>query len=543
MANLLTFVDLLKLLAYLAFFTILTVFYGIPIYIIRDLYMTVRSFTKRISDYIKYQAATRDMNARYPDATAEDLASDGTCIVCREEMKPWAGIIQPGTPAPPNTTTNERQRPKKLPCGHILHFSCLQSWLERQQACPICRRSVFTAPPAPTGLGAEANGQPAAPGAPGANNANPANPNQHQARPHNRNEGRIFRFRLGPLRLQFGGGRVNAQQDRDQFVQDLFARLRDQRNANGINRPAQQFVATPDDPTGTAARIELASQAAALNAETVATHGANNESVDSVHPAVRSAVSHMQLDILEAQIRQEINSLTLANSRITGLRALLSELDRARALERIQIPGLQQIRGRAIGLPPLPGVPRFGVQQGVPNLNGIVVPPGWTLVPLNPVPVPTPTVAAAEASSASVASAAALTTAPGPYSVPAPTSQNTATPASSTSPSSTTTSSPSSAVNSPETHPLSDPVPATASSTAPLVPTPTWSFSGTPATATTSSSEDKSESVKEGKRPVSEPVGVPETVVEPPTPVRERECNEKGKGKQAFVEDAGGEDA
>ena len=26
--------------------------------------------------------------------------------------------------------------PKKLPCGHIFHFQCLRSWLERQQSCP-----------------------------------------------------------------------------------------------------------------------------------------------------------------------------------------------------------------------------------------------------------------------------------------------------------------------------------------------------------------------------------------------------------------------
>jgi E3 ubiquitin-protein ligase synoviolin len=33
--------------------------------------------------------------------------------------------------------------PKKLPCGHIFHFYCLRSWLERQQSCPTCRRSVL----------------------------------------------------------------------------------------------------------------------------------------------------------------------------------------------------------------------------------------------------------------------------------------------------------------------------------------------------------------------------------------------------------------
>jgi len=38
--------------------------------------------------------------------------------------------------------------PKKLICGHIFHFHCLRSWLERQQTCPTCRRPVIQAPPA-----------------------------------------------------------------------------------------------------------------------------------------------------------------------------------------------------------------------------------------------------------------------------------------------------------------------------------------------------------------------------------------------------------
>jgi E3 ubiquitin-protein ligase synoviolin len=36
-----------------------------------------------------------------------------------------------GGAAPPT-----REKPKKLNCGHIFHFGCLRSWLERQQSCP-----------------------------------------------------------------------------------------------------------------------------------------------------------------------------------------------------------------------------------------------------------------------------------------------------------------------------------------------------------------------------------------------------------------------
>ena len=81
------------------------------------------------------------MDQRYPNATTEELTamSDRTCIICREEMtavgNPETLQAQPAqAPAPgpdgPNVT------PKKLPCGHIFHFNCLRSWLERQQNCP-----------------------------------------------------------------------------------------------------------------------------------------------------------------------------------------------------------------------------------------------------------------------------------------------------------------------------------------------------------------------------------------------------------------------
>ena len=59
---------------------------------------------------------------RYPWATKEELEfSDKICIICREEL----------------------DEAKKLSCGHMFHFGCLRSWLERQQACPTCRTSLL----------------------------------------------------------------------------------------------------------------------------------------------------------------------------------------------------------------------------------------------------------------------------------------------------------------------------------------------------------------------------------------------------------------
>jgi E3 ubiquitin-protein ligase synoviolin len=123
--------DFLKLATYLAFFAVVLTFYGLPLNIIRDVYLTGVSFIGRVAQFHRYRNATRDMDQRYPNATAEELSgeADQTCIICREEM----AVLQPGEERPqdgPNMT------PKKLPCGHIFHFHCLRSWLERQQNCP-----------------------------------------------------------------------------------------------------------------------------------------------------------------------------------------------------------------------------------------------------------------------------------------------------------------------------------------------------------------------------------------------------------------------
>ncbi|KNE55162.1 hypothetical protein AMAG_01083 [Allomyces macrogynus ATCC 38327] len=164
--------DFFKLVNYLTFLGVVLTTYGLPLHILRDLYLTLRSFLLKVRDLVRYRRATRNMDARYPSATAEDLArlSDRTCIICREDMYapgeprpddadeivppvpvPAAaanGGMGAGTPPAPFTATathgtRRSQVPKKLPCGHVFHFGCLRSWLERQQSCPTCRRSVL----------------------------------------------------------------------------------------------------------------------------------------------------------------------------------------------------------------------------------------------------------------------------------------------------------------------------------------------------------------------------------------------------------------
>ncbi|KAI8338654.1 hypothetical protein BC941DRAFT_512777 [Chlamydoabsidia padenii] len=126
------FTDFFKLLTYVIFFVIICFYYQLPLHIVRDVYVTFRSFIQKCRDLYRYRRATRNMDQLYPDASLDDLSqsSDSTCIICREEM-----LV---------AVTNPVDRPKKLPCGHIFHFHCLRSWLERQQTCPTCRRSVLS---------------------------------------------------------------------------------------------------------------------------------------------------------------------------------------------------------------------------------------------------------------------------------------------------------------------------------------------------------------------------------------------------------------
>lgn len=137
-------VDFAKLLTYLIFCIVIFLNHGFPIHILRDVYMTLRSFMARWSDLLRYRRATRNMDEQYPDATAAELEASGdhTCIICREEMVARGEGSEQDADGP-NVT------PKKLACGHIFHFHCLRSWLERQQACPTCRRDVLSPARAP----------------------------------------------------------------------------------------------------------------------------------------------------------------------------------------------------------------------------------------------------------------------------------------------------------------------------------------------------------------------------------------------------------
>ncbi len=129
--------EVVRFLSYVVFFTIIFTYYGMPLHIVRDLWMSYVNLKRRLVIFNKYRKLTANMNERFPDASGEELAAcEHTCIICRDAMEVG----------------------KKLPCAHIFHLDCLRLWLQQQQSCPTCRADIPTsdAPPAPAAAPAAA---------------------------------------------------------------------------------------------------------------------------------------------------------------------------------------------------------------------------------------------------------------------------------------------------------------------------------------------------------------------------------------------------
>lgn len=64
--------------------------------------------------------------AALPSQTVQDVASLGeqnTCTICIEDFKDGDDL-------------------KTLPCLHIYHSACIDSWLQRDNSCPICKTPI-----------------------------------------------------------------------------------------------------------------------------------------------------------------------------------------------------------------------------------------------------------------------------------------------------------------------------------------------------------------------------------------------------------------
>ena len=115
------FFESLRFLAYIVFFLVVFTYYGLPLNIIRDLYLSFTSLRLKLKAFLTYRTLTSNMSARFPTATEEQLVEcDHQCIICRDDMPEG----------------------RVLPCGHIFHFTCLRQWLQTSGTCPTCRAEI-----------------------------------------------------------------------------------------------------------------------------------------------------------------------------------------------------------------------------------------------------------------------------------------------------------------------------------------------------------------------------------------------------------------
>lgn len=375
--------DLTKLGIYVLFFFILLMFYGMPIHIMRDLFMTTRSFIKRLTAFLRYRRATHDMNKRYDDATVEDIEREDTCIICREEMRPWSVTNPqdppaPGAPAARPTTVNERTRPKKLPCGHILHLGCLKSWLERQQVCPTCRNPVVDSVPPrnPTN-----NGNPPAPGQ--AQAAQQPLPGQVDgagaAPPPPPPGGRGMRMlNLGPLRIGFGQGNI----------QDIARGFPAPQNQNQ-NQNQENLVAGPARVYG----LEWGGGPQRLQPQHQAQAATGVPSSYTYQDHIQRIEQHIAGEIRNLQVvQQELQLVHLLHAELTRLRLLQFRNNTNTPTANSQMPqaGGLSTRQTAPFSAPRPHMQRHGAlpdTQAIPAGSadlppGITIPEGWSLLPL-----------------------------------------------------------------------------------------------------------------------------------------------------------------
>ncbi|KAH6598315.1 hypothetical protein BASA61_002901 [Batrachochytrium salamandrivorans] len=109
--------------------------------IVRDLYMTLCSFIQRCGDLIKYHCATANMDQRYPNSTATELATmDRVCIICREEM-----VAVPGN-APPDEAVGIAARAAVGVAGAAVSLIVLTPTLQNELSLWQIRRSVMDIP-------------------------------------------------------------------------------------------------------------------------------------------------------------------------------------------------------------------------------------------------------------------------------------------------------------------------------------------------------------------------------------------------------------
>ncbi|QID87973.1 E3 ubiquitin-protein ligase hrd1 [Saccharomyces pastorianus] len=112
--------------------------FRMPMMLLKDVVWDVLALYQSATTLWKIWRNNKQLDDTLITVTVEQLQNsaneDNICIICMDEL-----IHSPNQ----QTWKNKNKKPKRLPCGHILHLSCLKNWMERSQTCPICRLPVF----------------------------------------------------------------------------------------------------------------------------------------------------------------------------------------------------------------------------------------------------------------------------------------------------------------------------------------------------------------------------------------------------------------
>ena len=116
--------DILQCATYIIFFFVIYTYYGLPINLLREMFVTVRNLYRTTHNFMNYRRLAANLDEQFRNATEEEVEQDPTCSICYDEL--YSGDA------------------KKLGCSHMFHRHCLRQWLERQTTCPYCRQNIDT---------------------------------------------------------------------------------------------------------------------------------------------------------------------------------------------------------------------------------------------------------------------------------------------------------------------------------------------------------------------------------------------------------------
>ncbi|CAI4051366.1 hypothetical protein N7582_005182 [Saccharomyces uvarum] len=112
--------------------------FRMPMMLLKDVVWDVLALYQSATTLWKIWRNNKQLDDTLITVTIEQMQNsaneDNICIICMDELIHSANQ---------QAWKNKNKKPKRLPCGHILHLSCLKNWMERSQTCPICRLPVF----------------------------------------------------------------------------------------------------------------------------------------------------------------------------------------------------------------------------------------------------------------------------------------------------------------------------------------------------------------------------------------------------------------